>query len=63
MAYWHAAHRIRSFGRQSPLFGRMTGQWQLLPLPFGILKEFRPNWSPNTKSRSSVASCCVMRDA
>jgi uncharacterized protein len=34
------------FGRQSPLFGRMTGQWQLLPLPFGTLHQFLPNWSP-----------------
>jgi AAA+ ATPase superfamily predicted ATPase len=34
------------FGRQSPLFGRMTGQWRLLPLPFGILNQFLPNWSP-----------------
>jgi uncharacterized protein len=34
------------FGRQSPLFGRMTGQWRLLPLPFGTLNQFLPNWSP-----------------
>lgn len=34
------------FGRQSPLFGRMTGQWRLLPLPFGTLPEFLPHWSP-----------------
>lgn len=34
------------FGRQSPLFGRMTGQWRLLPLPFGVLHQFLPNWSP-----------------
>jgi AAA+ ATPase superfamily predicted ATPase len=34
------------FGRQSPLFGRMTGQWRLLPLPFGTLREFLPGWSP-----------------
>ncbi len=31
--------------RQSPLFGRMTGQWYVEPLAFGSLKEFFPNWS------------------
>jgi AAA+ ATPase superfamily predicted ATPase len=34
------------FGRQSPLFGRMTGQWRLMPLPFGVLRQFLPGWSP-----------------
>ncbi len=33
--------------RQSPLFGRMTGQWHLQPLPFGTLREFFPNWAPD----------------
>jgi AAA+ ATPase superfamily predicted ATPase len=33
-------------GRQSPLFGRMTGQWHLLPLTFGTLRAFLPTWSP-----------------
>ncbi|NTU80644.1 MAG: ATP-binding protein [Chloroflexales bacterium] len=33
-------------GRQSPLFGRMTGQWNLLPLAFGTLRQFLPAWSP-----------------
>jgi AAA+ ATPase superfamily predicted ATPase len=32
--------------RQSPLFGRMTGQWHLQPLPFGALRQFFPTWSP-----------------
>jgi uncharacterized protein len=31
---------------QSPLFGRMTGQWHLQPLPFGALRHFFPRWSP-----------------
>ena len=31
---------------QSPLFGRMTGQWHLQPLPFGALRQFYPQWSP-----------------
>jgi hypothetical protein len=31
--------------RQSPLFGRMTGQWHLEPLAFHTLKEFFPEWS------------------
>jgi AAA+ ATPase superfamily predicted ATPase len=30
--------------RQSPLFGRMTAQWHLEPLPFSSLQEFFPNW-------------------
>lgn len=34
------------FGRQSPLFGRMTGQWRLQPLPFGVFPQFLPDWSP-----------------
>ena len=31
--------------RQSPLFGRMTGQWRLQPLPFSGLRAFFPDWS------------------
>ena len=31
--------------RQSPLFGRLTGQWWLQPLPFAALREFFPLWS------------------
>jgi AAA+ ATPase superfamily predicted ATPase len=31
--------------RQSPLFGRLTGQWHLQPLCFASLQEFLPNWS------------------
>jgi AAA+ ATPase superfamily predicted ATPase len=30
---------------QSPLFGRMTGQWPLQPLPFGTLRAFFPGWA------------------
>lgn len=30
---------------QSPLFGRLTGQWYLQPLSFSTLTEFLPNWS------------------
>lgn len=29
---------------QSPLFGRMTGQWHLQPLAFSYLKLFFPTW-------------------
>ncbi|MEN9936811.1 MAG: hypothetical protein RLZZ387_3390 [Chloroflexota bacterium] len=29
---------------QSPLFGRLTGQWRLPPLPFGTLRAFLPDW-------------------
>jgi uncharacterized protein len=31
----------------SPLFGRMTGQWRLQPLPFGALRTFLPVWPPD----------------
>lgn len=31
--------------KQSPLFGRMTGQWELKPLPYACLAEFFPDWS------------------
>ncbi len=31
--------------RQSPLFGRMTAQWHLNPLPFSVLREFFPRWN------------------
>jgi AAA+ ATPase superfamily predicted ATPase len=31
----------------SPLFGRMTGQWLLRPLRFGNLPTFLPHWSPD----------------
>ena len=30
---------------QSPLFGRLTGQWHLDPLPFSALRDFFPDWS------------------
>lgn len=31
-------------GAQSPLFGRLTGQWYLQPLPFSALRAFFPTW-------------------
>ena len=31
--------------RQSPLFGRLTGQWDLEPLPFAALRQFLPDWT------------------
>lgn len=31
--------------RQSPLFGRLTGQWDLEPLPFVALRQFLPGWT------------------
>lgn len=30
--------------RQSPLFGRLTGQWLLQPLSFSALRAFLPDW-------------------
>lgn len=35
--------------RQSPLFGRMTAQWHLSPLPFSSLSEFYPKWKPEER--------------
>jgi AAA+ ATPase superfamily predicted ATPase len=32
-------------GQQSPLFGRLTGQWHLRELPFSALAAFFPHWS------------------
>ena len=34
---------------QSPLFGRLTAQWLLQPLPFYALNEFFPNWKIDEK--------------
>jgi hypothetical protein len=31
--------------RQSPLFGRLTDQWNLDPLPFAALRAFLPGWT------------------
>jgi len=35
--------------RQSPLFGRMTAQWHLAPLPFSSLQEFFPEWNADER--------------
>jgi AAA+ ATPase superfamily predicted ATPase len=35
--------------RQSPLFGRMTAQWHLEPLPFSSLSEFFPKWNADER--------------
>lgn len=34
---------------QSPLFGRMTEQWHLQPLPFSSLTEFFPKWDADER--------------
>jgi AAA+ ATPase superfamily predicted ATPase len=34
---------------QSPLFGRMTAQWHLQPLPFSALAEFFPKWDADER--------------
>jgi hypothetical protein len=39
----HAMETLQA--HQSPLFGRLTGQWWLRPLPFASLKAFLPGWS------------------
>ncbi len=35
--------------RQTPLFGRLTAQYYLQPLPFGALRDFFPGWSPDAQ--------------
>lgn len=35
--------------RQTPLFGRLTAQYYLQPLPFGALRQFFPTWSPDAQ--------------
>lgn len=39
----HAMEMLQA--RQSPLFGRLTGQWHLQPLLFADLHQFLPAWS------------------
>ncbi len=34
---------------RSPLFGRITAQWRLKPLPFSSLAEFFPKWDPTER--------------
>ncbi|HNR97238.1 MAG TPA: ATP-binding protein [Anaerolineae bacterium] len=43
----HTMETLQS--RQSPLFGRLTGQWWLHPLPFAALQEFLPGWSADER--------------
>jgi hypothetical protein len=43
----HAMERI--FALQSPLFGRMTGQWRLEPLSFSCLAAFFPKWDADER--------------
>jgi AAA+ ATPase superfamily predicted ATPase len=39
----HTMETLMAHG--SPLFGRLTGQWELGPLPFGSLRTFLSGWS------------------
>jgi AAA+ ATPase superfamily predicted ATPase len=41
-------------GQQSPLFGRLTGQWYLRELPFSALKDFLPGWSIEERIAASA---------
>ncbi|TET54119.1 MAG: ATP-binding protein, partial [Anaerolineales bacterium] len=38
--------------RQSPLFGRLTGQWHMEPLAFGTLEQFLKGWSAAERVRA-----------
>ena len=37
------------FSEQSPLFGRLTAQWHLEPLPFSAFAEFFPKWDADAR--------------
>jgi uncharacterized protein len=41
-------------GHQSPLFGRLTGQWYLRALPFSALAAFLPGWSIEERIAASA---------
>ncbi len=43
----HAMETI--FARQSPLFGRITAQWHLEPLPYSSLAAFFPKWDADER--------------
>lgn len=49
----HAMETLQA--RQSPLFGRLTGQWHLHPLPFASLREFLPRWSAEERVAAYAA--------
>ena len=53
--------------RQSPLFGRMTAQWHLSPLPFSSLREFFPAWKDTDQTallfRSRPSSAATRRQS
>ncbi len=55
---------------QSPLFGRLTGQWYLDPLPFSALRDFFPDWSAEERVAAYTVTggvpvqrgtCCLPR--
>ena len=50
----HAMETLQT--RQSPLFGRLTGQWHLRPLAFADLREFLPSVSTSAFSPPSTTS-------
>ena len=41
----HVRTMERMLTYQSPIFGRLTGQWHLRPLPYSALRTFLPAWS------------------
>jgi AAA+ ATPase superfamily predicted ATPase len=43
----HAMETLQA--RQSPLFGRLTGQWHLQPLHFADLRWFLPTWAAEAR--------------
>ncbi len=45
----HIRTMERLLSRQTPLFGRLTAQYQLQPLPFGVLRAFFPTWAPDAQ--------------
>lgn len=45
----HVNMMERLLNRQSPLYGRFSGQWHLQALPFGALKQFGTTWSADER--------------
>jgi AAA+ ATPase superfamily predicted ATPase len=43
----HTMETLQS--RQSPVFGRLTGQWRLQPMAFADLREFLHEWSADER--------------
>ncbi len=46
-------------GYKSPLYGRRTGQWKVTPLSFFTIKEFFPEYSPESLLKVYSCTNCI----